>query len=209
MTHQTERGNQANAGRPGGPFQVHDGGKSASSRGLNVLLIATDVEFRDELSGALDRFGIGLLWRARILGLLDAVADSQPAAVILSADVPGSDPLELIRAIRQQPSWARLPVFLVGRGMPRALELRAFAEGVDAVLERDGATPELVARLLGHSAIETRRRSGTAKSIADAALALCVASPELDQAPRETPEVATAPGTDSAPPAVPESGYGS
>ncbi len=192
MTHQTGREHRANEGRTDGPFQVHDGGKSASSRGPSVLLIDNDVVFRDELSRALDRFGIGVLWRARILGLLDAVEDSRPAAVILSADIPGSNPLELIRAIRQQPSWARMPVFLVGCGLPRSLELRALAEGVDAVLERDGATPELAARLLGRSAIETRKRSGTARSIADAALAMCTISPEPGHA---TPaDVGSGPG---------------
>lgn len=187
MTHENGRDNQANAGRPGGPFRVHDGGQSAPAHGMSVLLIDADVEFRDRLSAALDRFGMGVLWRARILGLLEAVAHSEPTAVILSADLPAGDPLELIRAIRQQPSWGRLPVFLVGTEIARPLELRAYAEGADAVLQRDTATAEVVARLLGRSTIETRKRNGTAKSIADAALALCATAPQDAALPTTAP----------------------
>lgn len=140
---------------------------------MTVLLIDNDVEFRDQLTDALDRFGIDLLWRARILGLLDAVANNEPEAVILSADLPGGDALELVRAIRRQGSWSDLPVFIVGNSPDRAFELRAYAEGADAILLRNRATAEITARLLGLSSIENRRRRGTAKSIADAALALC------------------------------------
>jgi DNA-binding response OmpR family regulator len=154
---------------------------------VNVLLIDADVAFRDDLSAGLDRFGIGVLWRARVLGLVEAVTHTEPAALILSTDLPAADPLELIRAIRQQPSWARLPVFLVGSEVDRMLELRAYAEGADAVMLRKTATPELAARLLGRSTMEARTRCGTAMSIADAALALCA----VPQAPAATPVVAT------------------
>jgi DNA-binding response OmpR family regulator len=166
---------------------------------MTVLLIDNDVVFRDQLTDALDRFGMALLWRARILGLLDAVANNEPEAVILSADLPGADPLELIRAIRQQNSWADLPVFLVGSSMDRADELRAYAEGADAVVARDTATPELAARLLGLSSIKNRRWRGTTKSIADAALALCAAP----KSPEPAAPVAPTAGAPAAQPGMP------
>lgn len=171
---------------------------------MTVLLIDNDVIFRDQLTDALDRFGMDLLWRARILGLLDAVANNEPEAVILSADLPGADPLELIRAIRQQNSWADLPVFLVGSSIDRPDELRAYAEGADAVVARDTATPELAARLLGLSSIENRRRRGTAKSIADAALALCAAPP----APEPVAPVAPPAGAPATQPGLPHPVHG-
>ncbi|MDX1394628.1 MAG: response regulator [Gemmatimonadota bacterium] len=194
MTHDSDE-REETGGRPRSPFRVHDGGQSDAVRGPSVLLIDTDVGFRDALSQALDRFGITLVWRARVLGLLDAITDRQPTALILSGDLAAGDPIELIRAIRRQPRLTTLPIYLVGSSVSPSDELRAYAEGADAVLRRADAISRIAARLLGLSRLDTQRRSGTAKSIADAALALCAAS-------GSHPETVGGPAP-HAPPAVP------
>jgi len=160
----------------------HAGEPCASCRAHKVILVDTDVGFRKELAGALGRFGIELVWRARVLGLSGAVDEHDPIAVILSADLPGGDPVELLRQLRARPDQARQAVFLVGDRIPRALTLTAYARGADAVLERGGAAPELAARLLGRAGLRSRERRGTAKSVADAAIALCATAREPGEA---------------------------
>jgi len=148
-----------------------------------VLLVDTDVAFRDELARALARFGLELVWRARVLGLADAIAEHDPVAIVLSADLPGGDPVELLRQIRGRADQGRRAVFIIGDEVSRTLALGAYARGADAVLSRHGAVPELAARLMGRASLRARERRGTAKSVADAAIALCGASAGTDDVP--------------------------
>lgn len=159
-------------GRPPAPGG-EAGGRTSPMRAHSVLLVDTHVGFRDRLARALERFELEVVWRARVLGLADAIAEHDPVAIILSADLPGGDPVELLRQIRDRSDQGLRAVFIVGDEVSRKLELAAYARGADAVLARDGATPELAARLMGRAGLRARQRRGTARSVADAALALC------------------------------------
>lgn len=130
-----------------------------------------DVPFREAVVGALDRFGIDVSWRARILGLFDTLEEADPIGLVLSADLPGSDPLELLRSVRRS-RWSELPIFVIVDGCDRQFELRAYVEGADAVLERDGCASGLAAHILGHANRRRRRRRGAARELADTALGL-------------------------------------
>lgn len=145
-----------------------------------LLLVDTDITFRDELSVALQRLGISIVWRARVLGLLEAIAETRPLAVVLSGDLPGGEPAQLLRSIRAQLKWSHLPVYVVGSALSRAEVLQAYVEGADSVLTRSRAVPEIAARALGRARVLDRegaageaRREGAGASIADAALDLC------------------------------------
>jgi len=138
-----------------------------------LLLVDTDVTFRDELSEALDRFRVPVLWRARVLGLAEALVEIDPAVVVLSADLPGGDPVSLLRSIRDRGAWDHMAVYIVGRDLPREMVLRAYAEGADAALGREGAVPEIAARVLGHLSRTRRWHRHDARHAADAALDLC------------------------------------
>jgi DNA-binding response OmpR family regulator len=154
-----------------------------------VLLLDTDVPFRQTLVAALDRFGIEVSWRARLLGLFDALAESDPVALIVSADLPGSEPLELIRSVRRS-RWAELPILMVTDQPDRSFELRAYVDGADAVLERARCASQLSAHVLGYATRRQRRRQGGAREVADAALALTgpgqAGAPGLLQSEHET-----------------------
>ena len=183
-----------------GSIEAHAGGRAPARGAHRVLLVDTDVAFRDELERALGRFGLALVWRARVLGLSDAVAEHDPIAVILSADLAGGDPVELLRQLRSRADQARRAIFIVGDEISRELALGAYARGADAVLDRGAAIPELAARLLGRAHLRARERRGTAKSVADAAIALCDASAagagsgrENGAAPPREPVAAPAP----------------
>ena len=136
-----------------------------------VLLLDTDVAFRQTLVSALDRFGIEVSWHARVLGLFDALAEADPVALVMSADLPGSDPLELIRSLRRS-RWAELPVLVVANEPDRSFQLRAYVDGADTVLERAGSASELSAHIIGYAARRQRRRQSAARDLADDALAL-------------------------------------
>jgi DNA-binding response OmpR family regulator len=136
-----------------------------------VLLLDTDVPFRQTLVDALDRFGIEVSWRARVLGLFDALAEADPIVLIMAADLPGSDPLELIRSVRRS-RWAELPILVITSEPDRSFELRAYVDGADTVVSRAGTAGELAAHIMGHAARRRRRRQDTARDLADVALAL-------------------------------------
>ena len=148
-----------------------DGQCGAPASG-HVLLLDTNLGCRATLGDALDRFGIGLSWRGRILGLFDALTDCDPIALVMSAELPGSDPLDLIRSVRGS-RWSELPLFVIADEPDRSLELRAYVEGADRVLRRDGSMGELAAHIMGHAHRRTRRRKNVGRNLADVALALC------------------------------------
>ena len=148
-----------------------------------LLLVDTDITFRDELSVALQRLGISIVWRARVLGLLEAIAETRPLAVVLSGDLPGGEPAQILRSIRAQLKWSHLPVYVVGSALSRAEVLQAYVEGADSVLTRSRAVPEIAARALGRvrvldheGAAGEARREDAGASIADAALDLCASA---------------------------------
>jgi len=147
-----------------------------------LLLVDTDVAFRDELSVALERFDVAIVWRARVKGLLETVAETNPLALVLSADLPGHEPIELLRVIRGQERCSDLAVYVVGSALARETVLRAYVEGADAVLVRESAVPEIAARVLGRTKQVKDVRRDDGRSVADAALALCDAtlSPAAD-----------------------------
>jgi DNA-binding response OmpR family regulator len=155
-----------------------------------VLLLDTNVAYRETLAAALDRFGIEISWRGRILGLFDVLEQCDPVALVMSAELPGSD---LIRSVRSS-RWSELPIFVIAEEPDRSFELRAYVDGADTVLKRDGSTGELAAHILGHAHRRARRRQTAGRTLADAALALCeerAASPveslaEVTPAPRNT-----------------------
>lgn len=155
-----------------GGREVPAGRGPSKRRGHRLLLIDTDVSFRDELARASARFGLELIWRARVLGLADAIVEHDPVAIVLSADLPGGDPVELLRQIRGRADQARRAVYIVGGEVSRRLALAAYARGADAVLVRADSVPELAARLMGRAGLRARERHGTARSVADAAIAL-------------------------------------
>ncbi len=136
-----------------------------------ILLLDTDVPFRQTLVAALERFGIEVSWRARVLGLFDALAEADPISLVMSADLPGSDPLELIRSVRRS-RWAELPILIVANEPDRSFELRAYVDGADTVVARAGAAGELAAHIMGHAARRIRRRRDAARDLADVALAI-------------------------------------
>jgi len=141
-----------------------------------LLLVDTDVAFRDELSVALERFDVAIVWRARVKGLLETVAETHPIAIVLSADLAGNDPIELLRAIRRQARTSDLAVYVVGSALTRETVLRAYVEGADAVLTRDAAVAEIAARVLGRMKRLEHNRRDDGRSVADAALDLCEAT---------------------------------
>jgi DNA-binding response OmpR family regulator len=136
------------------------------------LLLDTNAGYSATLADALDRFGVGISWRGRLLGLFDALAECDPIALVMSAEIPGSDPLDLIRSVRGS-RWSELPIFVIADEPDRSLELRAYVEGADRMLRRDGCTGELAAHIMGHARRRTRRRQNVGRDVADVALALC------------------------------------
>ncbi len=146
--------------------------RSQAGGAASVLLVDSDIPFREELAQALSRVKLAITWRARRAGLLEAVAAADPLAVVLGADAPLGDPLEVLRSIRESSIAGELPVFLVADDPGRQLELQAYALGADRVLRRSESVGELTARLLGLSHRRRARRLRRAREVADEAITL-------------------------------------
>lgn len=163
-----------------------------------VLLLDIDVPFRQILADALNRIGVEVSWRARILGLFDTIAEVDPIALVVSADLPGSDPLELIRSVRRS-RWATLPILVVIDRPDRSFELRAYVDGADAVLEREGCISALAAHILGYVTRRKRHRREAARDLADSALALTASGRPLATGRATAPGGAEVPGARKVP----------
>ncbi len=165
-----------------GPNGRVGGDNTRAGEAGSVLLVDSDIPLREELARALSRVKLALAWRARRAGLLEAVAATDPLAVVLGADMPLGDPLAILRSIRESSIACELPVFLVGDDPGRQLELAAYALGADRVLRRSEAVSELTARLLGLARRRRTRRLRRAREVADHAIALSGIVPAAERA---------------------------
>jgi EAL domain-containing protein (putative c-di-GMP-specific phosphodiesterase class I)/CheY-like chemotaxis protein len=79
------------------------------------------------------------------------VLERQPASiVIVDMGMPGMSGLEVIRALRQKPETATLPVLLMTGSGTRDTVLEALAAGADDFLTKPVRLDELVARIRAH-----------------------------------------------------------
>lgn len=89
------------------------------------------------------------------LGLIHMLDDSQPDLLLLDIDMPFVSGIELCRALRQDPRWARLPILIVTGREDAASIQRAFGAGADDFIRKPIIPAELLMRI--HSRLERAR----------------------------------------------------
>ena len=89
-------------------------------------------------------------WQVQTVGepraLWKALASGRPDLLILDADLPGVDGLDLCRAVRSDPRWRKLPVLFLTATTDMPWLYRAYAAGADDHVAKPFWGPDLVSR---------------------------------------------------------------
>lgn len=116
---------------------------------MRLLLVDRDEAYSRQVLQAAKRVEADVFRYPPCREALEAVRAVRPSVLLLSQDSCDSNAFALLQSLRQGEEWRTLPVFLVSSRIDMELELRAYAAGATAVLNRDGSLTELTARLRG------------------------------------------------------------
>ena len=127
--------------------------------GGRILLIEDEGNIIEAISFILSRAGWQVQGHGNGATALDAVARTRPDMIVLDVMLPGCSGLEILRALRQRPETAALPVvMLTAKGQLKDRET-ALELGADAYLTKPFSNADLLATvaLLAQSRAESGR----------------------------------------------------
>ena len=127
--------------------------------GRRILLIEDEGNILEAISFILSRAGWQVQGHGNGATALDAVARTRPDMIVLDVMLPGCSGLEILRALRQRPETAALPVvMLTAKGQLKDRET-ALELGADAYLTKPFSNADLLATvaLLAQSRAESGR----------------------------------------------------
>lgn len=111
-----------------------------------VLVLDDDAEVLRAADELFSRLGWQVQTVAEPRALWEALASGRPDLLILDADLPGVDGLDLCRAVRSDPRWRRLPVLFLTATTDIPWLYRAYAAGADDHVAKPFWGPDLVSR---------------------------------------------------------------
>ena len=115
-----------------------------------ILLVDDDPDIRNVVGIALRRAGFSSREASSGEEALDVVRRESVVAVVLDHELPGMSGIDVIRALRQRPESATLPIVLMtGAGDDHTVVL-ALENGADDFLTKPVRLDELIARLRAH-----------------------------------------------------------
>ena len=113
--------------------------------GGRILLIEDEGNILEAISFILSRAGWQVQGHGNGATALDAVARTRPDMIVLDVMLPGCSGLEILRALRQRPETAALPVvMLTAKGQLKDRET-ALELGADAYLTKPFSNADLLA----------------------------------------------------------------
>lgn len=127
--------------------------------GGRILLIEDEGNILEAISFILSRAGWQVQGHGNGATALDAVARTRPDMIVLDVMLPGCSGLEILRALRQRPETAALPVvMLTAKGQLKDRET-ALDLGADAYLTKPFSNADLLATVarLAQSRAESGR----------------------------------------------------
>jgi DNA-binding response OmpR family regulator len=127
--------------------------------GGRILFIEDEGNILEAISFILSRAGWQVQGHGNGATALDAVARTRPDMIVLDVMLPGCSGLEILRALRQRPETAALPVvMLTAKGQLKDRET-ALELGADAYLTKPFSNADLLATvaLLAQSRAESGR----------------------------------------------------
>lgn len=128
--------------------------------GGRILLIEDEGNILEAIGFILSRAGWEVQGHGNGATALDAVARTQPDMIVLDVMLPGRSGLEILRALRDSPETATLPVLmLTAKGQAKDRET-ALEMGADAYLTKPFSNADLLATVA--QLAQARAESGQA-----------------------------------------------
>ncbi|HEV2697836.1 MAG TPA: response regulator transcription factor [Terriglobales bacterium] len=112
-----------------------------------IFILEDDPDIAGLLKHHLQAAGYGISWFPMSGGFLDEMYARRPALVILDIMVPGSNGLDLAKAIRNNSALAGIPIIFVTARAAEPDRLRGFEIGADDYITKPFSPKEVVARV--------------------------------------------------------------
>ncbi|RZJ06937.1 MAG: response regulator, partial [Rubrivivax sp.] len=131
--------------------------------GRPVLVVDDEASARELMVAALASNGIAAVAVAGGAEALQALAELQPAALVLDMMMPGVDGFQVLHALRSDPRWAALPVIVWTALSLSAEDIEALARSAAAIAGRSEPEPlaEVRDALLQAARLDRRGRRQT------------------------------------------------
>lgn len=110
--------------------------------GSRVMVIDDDQLALDLMEATLSKLGIEFIGLSDGRQALDEMAQHRPDAIILDLMMPGMDGFEMLDALRRQPEWKDMPVFIWTSMLLTPEEYAHLARSALAILSKGGASLE-------------------------------------------------------------------
>ncbi|HJT72054.1 MAG TPA: response regulator transcription factor [Terriglobales bacterium] len=112
-----------------------------------IFILEDDPDIAGLLKHHLQLAGYGISWFPTSTGFMDEMYTRRPALVILDIMVPGSNGLDIAKAIRNNTGLAGVPIIFVTARAAEGDRLRGFELGADDYITKPFSPKEVVARV--------------------------------------------------------------
>ncbi len=112
-----------------------------------ILAVDDDPQILLGISALLEPARMKVVTTGDPLQLAETLDDVQPDLLLLDIDMPFVSGIELCRALRQDPHWARLPILIVTARDDAASIQRSFSAGADDFIRKPIIPAELIMRV--------------------------------------------------------------
>lgn len=113
-----------------------------------VMVVDDDVTVLESLASLLQPLGIEVAGLEHPEQFWDVLTTSMPNLLILDAELPGFQGVELCQAVRSDPRWHNLPIVFLSTHTEATQIDRAFAMGADDYLSKAIESTELTTRIV-------------------------------------------------------------
>ncbi len=128
------------------------------SRAGRVLIVDDDLSILEFESAELRAAGCEVECLDDAIDVFAQLERQDPDLLLLDVDMPSANGLELAKAVRSSPRWARLPIIIQTVHSSPEFRLKAFESGADDFLNKPILEEELRVRALGRLERERMKR---------------------------------------------------
>jgi DNA-binding response OmpR family regulator len=112
-----------------------------------ILLISADHALSKSLSSCLTQAGYQVIVTSRGAGSIQMIHHEKPALIILDVELPDYNSLAIVRSLRSDHSYPRIPLILMGVNMREEDALLGWEAGADLCLLENFHPQVFIARV--------------------------------------------------------------
>jgi two-component system, chemotaxis family, chemotaxis protein CheY len=120
--------------------------RMSTKPGAKVLVAQEEPEMLDVIRVSLEQAGYDALSAADGVEAYEAIEGGNPAAIILDLNLTGLSGFRLVKLIRRNPRWRRIPVIVTTAYSCEEVE-DIFSEGIDGFITRPFTPADVMSRL--------------------------------------------------------------